>query len=112
MKTLRRLLELKFDFGISFFLDEMQYATLYKIERDVQSDSQGEHGNITLHFDPYKDYPLDSKAADWVDVSELNNFKGIYYDSNKIHPTGLAKNWFGRIILVSFVIYDSNDKDE
>ena len=69
MKTLRRLLELKFDFGISFFLDEMQYATLYKIERDVQSDSQGEHGNITLRFG----YTLDSAFKTWIQecVSEV-----------------------------------------
>ena len=104
MKTLRRLLELRFDFGINLFLDECQYSTLYKIERD--------NANITLHFDRSKLYPLDPKGTEWVDVTDLQNFKGIYFDADKIHPSGSAQHWLSSEYLIFFVINDPAGKDE
>lgn len=101
MKTLRRLLELRFDFGINLFLDEHQYSTLYKIERD-------EH-NITLYFDSSKRYPLDPKGAEWVDVTDLHNFKGIYFDADKIHPSGSAQHWLSSEYLIFFTINEQGE---
>ena len=104
MKTLQRLLELKFDFGISLFLDENQYSTLYRIERD--------NANITLYFDRSKQYPLDPKGAEWVDVTDLQNFQGVYFDADRIHPSGSARHWLSSEYLIFFAICDSTDKDE
>ncbi len=95
--TLRRLIELRFDNG-NIYLDEEQYRTLYKIER--------EGNNVTLYFDKKKKYVSDPQTCDWIDISKLAVFHEVYYDPEKITVSGTAQHWLSPIHLLFLIIRD------
>jgi hypothetical protein len=98
MKTLKRLIEVRFD-GTKLYMDDNLYATLFEINK--------EGNNLTLVFNDKKKYPMDPRVSEWIDVDEFEYFNGIYYDPDKVQVSGQAQHWISPIRHMFFIIRES-----
>ena len=103
-KRIDRLVELRFDRDVKIYMDENLYSTLFRVTR--------ENGNVALFFNRKYHHAADPKEPQWIDTTDLKEFNGVYYDSEKIAISGTAQHWLSPEHIIFLILRDYNNSNE